>query len=136
MTTFLPRLRDADAPPSPLSIDPSVLFGRWRNTETRWQWVREVEIRSGPRLRVRGGGGASPAEWGEVPVEMIYTTGPDSAEVGGFSATFELAGMTTVIQATLNQGLMVVVAFNDAHERELGSSRVTREFFAREENPS
>jgi len=125
--TTLPRLRDGDAPPSALLIDPSILFGRWRNTETRWQWVREIEIVPGPRIRIRGAGALSPADWGETPIDTIYTTGPDSAEVGGFTAAFELEGMTSHIQATFNQGLMVVVAFNDAEP-----SRVTREFFARE----
>src|SRR5262245_18104450 len=109
MSAFLPRLRDGDVAPVPPVIDHSVLLGRWRNTETRWQWVREIEIAPGPRVRIRGGGDASPPDWGEVPVDTVYATGPDCTELGGFSATFDLAGMTSLIQATFNQGLMVVV---------------------------
>lgn len=128
VTTIQPRLRDGDVPPSPLAIDPSALYGRWRNTETRWQWVSELEITPGPRLRVRGG--ASQNDWGEVPIDTVYTTGPDSAEIGGFAASFEIEGYTSMIQATMNMGLMVIVAFNDTHD-DAQPSRVTREFFAR-----
>ena len=129
MSVFTPRLRDTDLAPSPLTVDHSVLLGRWRNTETRWQWVREIEIAAGPRVRIRGGSDA-PSDWGDAPIDAVYTTAPDSNEVGGFSASFELDGMTSLVQATLNQGLLVVVAFNDAQDG--GRSRVTREFFARE----
>lgn len=131
MSTVLPRLRDGDAPLSPLTLDPSALYGRWRNTETRWQWIREIEIAPGPRLRIRGGVD-TPSDWGEMPIDTVYTTGPDSAEVGGFSATFEVAGVMSMIQATMNMGLMVVVAFNDVQEPASGANRVTREFFARD----
>jgi len=101
------------------------LVGTWTNTESRWQWIRRVDIREeGDSLLVRMHGGAepSPRQWGPRKAEAVYAASPSDDEAAGFRAVFENAE----VQATLNQGLMVLVTFNDE------PSRVTREFFARE----
>jgi hypothetical protein len=101
------------------------LVGTWTNTESRWQWIRRVDIREdGESLLVRMHGGAdtSPRQWGPQKVDAVYAAAPADSEAAGFRAVFE----TAEVQATLNQGLMVLVTFNEE------PSRVTREFFARE----
>jgi hypothetical protein len=101
------------------------LVGTWTNTETRWQWIRRVDIREeGASLMVRmhGGAEASPRQWGPEEIEAVYAASPSDTEAAGFRAIFEHAE----VQATLNQGLMVLVSFNE------DPSLVAREFFARE----
>jgi hypothetical protein len=137
------------------------LVGTWTNTETRWQWIRRVDIREdGGSLMVRmhGGAEASPRQWGPEEIEALYAASAGDTEAAGFRALFDHGSMRSEVQATLNQGLMVLVSFNDAVDGRAGVSAggdasrvpgrrdaagpagvdaaatalVTREFFARE----
>jgi len=115
-------------------LDVAPLVGSWKNTETRWQWIRRVDIRDdGGTLTVRLQGGAEPAPrlWSGA-VDAVYAGSSDGSEATGFRALFDHGAMRSEVQATLNQGLMVLVSFNDVDDDALGPSRVTREFFARE----
>ena len=106
----------ADAP----SLDLTPLAGNWTNTETRTQWVRRLDIREdGGQLLVHLEG-AQP--WSARNADAVYAATINGAEATGFRVVFE----DTEVQATLNQGLMVLVTFNDG-----AAKRVTREFFAR-----
>ena len=116
------------------SIDLTPLLGSWVNTETRSPWLATIHVRAdGPRLRIHpiGGSDPSPADWGEREADVVCTTAIDSSEGGGYVATFAMESMETEIQATLNQGLLVVVAFNRVHDSAMAPGRVTREFFHR-----
>jgi hypothetical protein len=116
------------------SIDPAPLIGSWVNTETRSRWLSRIQVRAdGERLRVHafGGDGRSPADWGEREADVLCATAIDSNEGGGYVATFPLESMDSELQATLNQGLLVVVAFNRIREGTAAPGCVTREFFRR-----
>jgi hypothetical protein len=130
------RLRDRTTRQGGLSssIDLSPLAGSWINTETRRPWLSSIEVRvDADRLRIhpRGGDAPSPADWGEREADLVCATAIDSTEAGGYVATFPLESMETEIQATLNQGLLVVVAFNRGRDAASAPGRVTREFFRR-----
>lgn len=62
---------------------------------------------------------------------MVCATAIESSEGGGCVATFRLGAMETELHATLNQGLLVVVAFNRTQESGSAPGLVTREFFRR-----
>jgi hypothetical protein len=118
----------------PAPIDPSPLAGSWVNTETRRRWLAAIDMRvDGTRLRIHpwGGDAPSPPDWGEREAEMVCTTAIDSSEGGGCVATFRLHSMETELHATLNQGLLVVVAFNRTRDPESAPGIVAREFFRR-----
>ena len=130
------RLRDRTtaADGTAPSIDPTPLLGSWVNTETRSSWLSAIHVRAdGPHLRIHpiGGGDGSPADWGESEADLVCTTAIDSSEGGGYVATFVMESMVTELQATLNQGLLVVVAFNRMRDSAMAPGRVTREFFHR-----
>jgi hypothetical protein len=115
-------------------IDLSPLAGSWINTETRRRWLSAIDVRvEGGHLRIHpwGGDAPSPADWGEREAEMVCATAIDSAEGGGCVATFPLDSMETELHATLNQGLLVVVAFNRTQDAAAAPGMVTREFFRR-----
>lgn len=114
-------------------LDLSALIGTWTNTETRWQWIRSVEIRNDGKalaLELRGGVEPSPRSW-RGSAERVYAASPEGTAAEGFRAVFRHERMRSEVQATLNQGLMVLVSFNDVLDGGAGPSRVTREFFAR-----
>ena len=119
-------------------VDVNPLTGSWVNTETRSRWLAALDVRAdGERLRVRGWGGdpRSPADWGEGEVEMVCATAIDATEAGGMVARFATSRFETELHATLNQGLLVVVAFN----RTSGAAApgmMAREFFRRAEERS
>jgi len=118
----------------PLPIDPSPLAGSWINTETRQRWLAAIDVRvdgAGLRIHPWGGDAPSPSDWGEREAEMVCATAIDSSEGGGCVATFPLHSMETELHATLNQGLLVVVAFNRTRDPKLTPGLVTREFFRR-----
>lgn len=120
-------------PGSP-GIDLRSLAGTWVNTETRWRWLSSIDVRvDGERLRLHpwGGDEPSPRDWGEREADMVCATAIDSTEGGGCVATFPLDSMEAELHATLNQGLLVVVAFNRTHDPATAPGLVTREFFRR-----
>jgi hypothetical protein len=130
------RLRDRTtlSDGAPPSIDLSAFGGRWVNTEARWRWLASIDVRTEEgRLRVhpRGGNAPSPGDWGEREADLVCATSIDSREGGGYIATFPLGTMDTELQVTLNQGLLVVVAFNRTRDAATAPGRVTREFFRR-----
>jgi hypothetical protein len=130
------RLRDRTSAAGGVapSIDLTPLLGSWVNTETRSPWLATIHVRAeGPRLRIHplGGSDPSPADWGEREADVVCTTAIDSSEGGGYVATFAMDSMDSELQATLNQGLLVVVAFNRMHDGANAPGRVAREFFHR-----
>ena len=129
------RARDrVDNPRPAASIDLSPLAGSWINTETRRRWIAALDLRvDGGRLRLHPWGGDAPApvDWGEREAEMVCATAIDSSEGGGCMATFPFQSMESELHATLNQGLLVVVAFNRTADPKTAPGLVTREFFRR-----
>jgi len=116
------------------TIDLSGLIGSWSNTESRSRWVSRIDVRGeGQRLLIhpRGGDPRTPADWGERAAEFVCATAIDSTEGGGYIATFPMPAMETELQATLNQGLLVVLCFNRTTDPETAPGIVTREFFRR-----
>ena len=130
------RARDRAGAPGPAAepLDLTPLAGSWINTETRRRWLATLDVRvDGKRLRIhpRGGDAPSPADWGEREAEVVCATAIDSREAGGCVATFPLPSMESELHATLNQGLLVVVAFNRTDDPAAAPGSVTREFFRR-----
>jgi hypothetical protein len=114
------RLADRNVGADAASLDLTPIVGNWINTETRTQWIRRLDVHEdGDRLLVDLEG-AQP--WPARKAEAVYAATIQGVEASGFRVVFEDAE----IQATLNQGLMVLVTFNDG-----AAKRVTREFFAR-----
>lgn len=126
------RVTSHDRAAGPIDLTP--LAGSWINTETRRRWFAALDMRvENGRLRIhpRGGDAPSPADWGERDAEVVCATAIDSREAGGCVATFPLDSMETELHATLNQGLLVVVAFNRTDDPAGAPGSVTREFFRR-----
>lgn len=101
-------------------IDLSPLIGTWINTESRSRTISRIEVR-----RENGTLLIGPDDWGAVPASMVCATAVTSTEAGGYIADFSSQAQ---LQATLNQGLLVVVVFS----RTRAGGRVTREFFRRQ----
>lgn len=118
----------------PQAVDLSPLAGSWVNTESRRRWLAAIEMRvDGGRLHIHpfGGDRPSPADWGEREAEMVCAAAIDSTEGGGCVATFPFDSMESELQATLNQGLLVVVTFNHTQDPASSPGLVAREFFRR-----
>jgi hypothetical protein len=116
------------------AIDLSGLTGSWSNTETRSRWLARIDVRSeGDQLliRPRGGDPRTPGDWGERAADVVCATAIDSSDAGGYIATFPLGAIETELQATLNQGLLVVLCFNRTGDPATAPGIVTREFFRR-----
>jgi len=117
---------------SPIDLAP--LAGSWINTETRRRWLSAIDMHTdGGRLYIHAWGGdePSPADWGVREAEIVCATAIESSDAGGCVVTFPFASMETELHATLNQGLLVVVAFNRTQDAATAPGLVTREFFRR-----
>src|SRR5947209_19262263 len=97
------RLSDRNVGADAASLDVTPLVGSWTNTETRTQWVRRLDVQEDDGRLLVHLEGAQP--WPARKAEAVYAATIQGAEATGFRVVFE----DTEIQATLNQGLMVLL---------------------------
>jgi len=112
--------------------DCSLLVKTWMNTNENTRGIRRVSVadRHGSLwVRIEGAGGDSPRDWGEVPVDAVYAAAPESRVPMSFNATFDLGSMRSHVQANVNQGLLVMVAFNSFTDDSGRAAYFSREFF-------
>ena len=136
VTTFLRQMDRTSGKPIEM-LDPSPIVGRWWNTNPRTWGLREAEISLDGRALTAAAVAAvstnSDCDWGHVPVERIFTDGPASGRVCGYTTTFDLGHARTSLQTNMNHGLTVIAAFTTFVDRSGRLSYMTREFFHRAE---
>lgn len=146
------RIPDDEAPLRLDPLDPTPVLGTWWNTNQRTWGIHRAELteRAGTESDGNEGDGtegdrnavwmhvwaadpamAEPVDWGEVAVERLYTDGPRSNVVCGYTATFELGHARTHIQANQNHGLTVLAAFTTFTDDSGRLSYFSREFYHR-----
>ena len=113
-------------------IDCSLLVKTWANTNEHTRGIRHVTIvdrRGSLFVKIEGAGGDSPLDWGEVQVDTVYAATADSRVPMSFTATFDLGFMQSHVQANVNQGLLVMAAFNAFADGSGRAAYFSREFF-------
>ncbi len=135
-TTFLRQMDQTSGKPVEM-LDPSPIAGSWCNTNPRTWGLREVEVgldgRAVTAAAVAAASANGDCDWGHVLVERIFTDGPASGRVCGYTATFDLGHARTSLQANQNHGLTVIAAFTTFTDQSGRLSYMTREFFHRGE---
>jgi hypothetical protein len=137
MTTTILRQMDQISGKPVEMLDPSPIVGSWWNTNPRTWGLREAEIRLEGRAfavaAVAAASADSDCDWGHALVERMFTDGPASDRVCGYTATFELGHARTNLQANMNHGLTIIAAFTTFADQSGRLSYMTREFFHRAE---
>jgi len=135
------RIPDDEAPLRLDPLDPTAVLGTWWNTNQRTWGIYRAELtkRDGEtdgsavwmHVWAADPTAGEPIDWGEVAVERLYTDGPRSNVVCGYTATFELGHARTHIQANQNHGLTVLAAFTTFTDDSGRLSYFSREFYHR-----
>src|SRR6185295_1659860 len=128
------RARDlAGAGPEPANriIDPSPLLGSWVNFDAASRGLSRVVVTSpgasgGMTVRTFGACSPAPVDWGEVAGSQ-FADGVTLSAAVGFTAFYDLGGMTVMLASYLNKRLLVVDAYTCFHD---GSGRAA--YFARD----
>lgn len=131
----LDRVLDTGHRVSPERVDPAPALGVWWNTDPGSCGVQRAELRmhkGAVRVRITGTGpGHEQHDWGETTVDRVYTDGPGSGSVCGYTAEFDLGHARTRLQANLNHGLTVIAAFTTFTDGSGRAGYLSREFFYR-----
>lgn len=118
-----------------MSIDPAPILGEWSNTNRGTWGIGQIEL-----SRRNGGIGmrivaadpvGGPHDWGWSPVATLFTEGPGSGKVCGYTATFDLGHARTHLQANANFGVTVLAAFTVFTDGSGRSNYLTREYYNR-----
>jgi hypothetical protein len=136
ISTFLRQMDQTSGKPIEM-LDPSPLVGSWWNTNPRTWGLRETEVRlDGSALAVAAVAAASAnsdCDWGHVSVERMFTDGPASDNVCGYTATFDLGHAHTSLQANVTYGLTIIASFTTFTDESGRLSYMAREYFHRAE---
>lgn len=120
---------------SPHPIDPAPALGHWSNTNQRSWGIRYAglePVEGGVAVHVVTADPAGgPRDWGLVRIGKLFTDGPWSGQVCGYTATFDLGHARTHLQANLNHGLTVIAAFTEFTDGSGRAGYLSREFFHR-----
>jgi hypothetical protein len=111
-----------------------LLAGSWRNTNPVPKLIRQVVFSgSGENctLRVSGTGAFGPTEWGEAPA-FPFTEGPGSVEAAAFTTELRQGRFSSVIQAYVVKGVLVMISMSRFDDGVLERSIFFKEFFYRE----
>lgn len=131
------RLRAEETPLRLGPIDLAPVLGLWQNSNPRTRSVARftVTARDG-RLWLRAWAVdpdvGETYDWGEVPVETVYTDGPRSVRGCGFTATFDHGHARTRAQTNQSHGVTVLVTFTTFHDGSGRQNYFSREFYQRE----
>jgi hypothetical protein len=129
---------DQAAPPGP--VDPSPALGVWLNTNRSTWGVERAELArrdGGVEMHVLAADPLGEShDWGRTVVERLYTDGPGSPRLCGYTATFDLGHARTHIQTNLAHGLTVIAAFTTFTDGSGRSSYLSREYFYRQAAPA
>ena len=133
----LDRIEERAGPPAD-PVDLTELLGVWRAANHVTYGISRVELRErdgqvrAHTFAVDPVGGTT-FDWGEVPVDGVYTDGPASGRVCGFRATFELGHARTQVQVNMLHSVAVCAAFTTFTDGSDRSNYFSREFLHRRE---
>jgi hypothetical protein len=119
------RMDAAPAPEGPLDTAP--LTGSWLNTDPSSPGIRAMRLAGANgalRLRV-----CSSFDWGEAPIETLYTDGIRSRTGAAFTARFDLGFLESHLQGNVNQGLLILAGFQTFRDGSGRSDHFVREFY-------
>lgn len=116
-------------------VDPAPILGQWWNTNlSSWGISRAELVRRDGGIDVQIVAADPPGEsrdWGAAAVQKVFTDGPGSGQVCGYTATFNLEHARTHLQANVNHGLTVIAAFTTFTDDSVRLSYLSREFYQR-----
>jgi hypothetical protein len=125
------RLEGAEAPASraPLRLD--AMLGDWINTNPGSRGIVRVVVEArGGGLAIRAfGAGSPPRDWGETAAEALYADGARSDHGMAWTARYDFGFLESHLQGNVNQGLLIVAAFNRFTDGSGRSSYFSREFY-------
>jgi hypothetical protein len=145
ISTVFRYARDLDRVPDgqvvrPDSIDPAPILGEWSNANrSTWGISRAGLVRQhgGIDLHIIAADPLDePHDWGRVPIVKLFTDGPGSSQVCGYTAAYELGHARTQIQANMNHGLTVIAALTNFTDGSGRCGYLSREFFCRRAMPA
>lgn len=113
-------------------IDLEPLLGLWRNANPDTWGISAVELTERAGVVWAHAWANDPAsgvtqDWGEAPLDGLYTTGPTATFVCAYRVSFDLGHARTQIQANMLHNVMVCGAFTRFTD---GSGRT--DYFSRE----
>lgn len=143
MTTVRPAVQfiyAADAlteAETPLRLDPvdiAPILGVWRNPNSSTWGMSHIEVTRRDGTGWLHAWGIDPKtgesyDWGEVPIEGLYTDGPRSNRLAGYTATFVLDHARTHLQISFRHGVTVIVSFSTFTDGSGRQNFMTRELF-------
>jgi len=117
-------------------IDPGPVLGKWRNANRRTWGICAVELDQRDGQVWAHAWAADPEadeirDWGEVPLDGLYTDGPLSNRVSGYRATFDLGHARTQIQVNVLHSVTVCAAFTTFTDGSGRANYMSREFLHR-----
>jgi len=132
-------VRAADRLPGdePLQLGPldlAPILGTWVNSNAHTRGVSRFTVteRDG-RVWVHAWAAdpdvGATYDWGEVPVDCVYSTGARSVVGCGFEARFEFGHARTLVQTNQNHGVTVLAAFTDFTDGSGRQNYFSREFY-------
>lgn len=112
--------------------DLAPLLGTWCNSNDATTGISRLELAEDDgQLSLHGWSVGQPADWGVVPMESLYTDGPNSKRVCAYSAAFDLGHARARIQTNVVLGLSVVSAFISSTDDTGPTNYLSREYFHR-----
>lgn len=126
------RQDDVAVQPDRRALDPAALTGRWINTNTHSNGIREFAIeagRTGVRLQAFSAAEPSLCAWGTTEAALACASDARAPTASAFAARYALNGLQTELQAYLNLGLLVVTSLNAVGAD--GYDYFAREFYRR-----
>lgn len=130
------QLTEAEAPLRLGPIDIGPILGVWRNPNSRSWGMSHIEVTRRDDTGWLHAWGIDPGtgesyDWGEAPIEGLYTDGPRSAHLAGYTATFDLDHAQTHVQISFRHGVTVIVGFTRFADGSDRQNFMTRELFYR-----
>jgi len=130
------RLPDGHPAAGPADLRP--ILGVWRNANHRTWGITRVELSERDGRVWAHAWAAEPStggevDWGEVPVDGVYTLGPGSEVSCGYRATFDLGHARTQIQTNILHSVTVCAAFTTFTDGSDRANYFSREFMHRRE---
>ena len=129
------RIDHTFSQPSSASLDS--LLGIWINTKTSGVGIARFEISTkdgAPALRIFGFGPGSILDWGQTPIETVYTKDVATSEPMAFQARYDLGFMEVHVQGNFSLGLMVLACLNIFKDDSGRANYFSREFFCRRQD--
>ena len=114
-------------------LDTSALVGSWINTNAKPAMIRHIQMdaRDGQlMMRVTGSEAGLPEDWGAVAAQP-FAENTSAIQAMAFSASYDLAGVESLLQGYVVKGVLVIVSFTLVKDGRDRSSSFGKEFFYR-----